>query len=287
MASPASGALPPGPDHPRPLHRLTGADGKWADALLRLVADIPLYGVEKSFKLGPGEMLRDRFLVGLKPAQWPRLRVDEIRTALAMPEGSYTQMAADLKRANFLGLAYESGPRQRVFKAYVEFPVPAQRLAGPKPGTVAAHMIYHGYKWDPDHGQDAALTQYWWAPELTLAEIQGCIAGHQTAITRPAVRAAVEDIVAHCARHCDARKFQYIEAREGAGSRVSYDLNIYAAALPVGAVAGMLRAAGQALTVDSAALDALLAEIADRPLGHVSAGTDRHGQDFLTLYYEH
>ena len=268
------------------MHHLKGDDAKWADALLRLVAGVPLYGVEKSFKLGPGELLRDRFLVGLKPAEYAKLNLDGLRAALAMPERSFASMAADLKRANFLGLAYEPGSRQRVFKAYVEFPVPARRLAGPTPGTVAAHMIYHGYKWDPDRGEDAALTRYWWAPELDLAEIGACIARQQANITRPEIRATVEQIVARCARDCDARKFQYIEAREGAGSRASYDLNVYAAALPVAEVAGLLRGAARALAVDPAALETLLAQCADCTLGHVSAGTDRHGQDFLTIYHE-
>ena len=270
----------------RPVHHLQGEDAKWANALLRLVAGLPLYGVEKSFKLGPGELLRDRFLVGLQPAGYAKLNLGALRASLAMPERSFAGMAADLKRANFLGLAYESGARQRVFKAYVEFPVPARRLAGPTPGTVAAHLIYHGYKWDPDRGEDAALTEYWWAPELELAEIRACIAGHQANIRRAELRAAVEQIVARCARDCDARQFQYIEAREGAGSRVSYDLNVYAAALPVEAVAGQLRGAARALAIDAAALQALLTQCAGRTLGHVSAGTDRHGQDFLTIYHE-
>ncbi|MDB5804276.1 MAG: tryptophan halogenase [Betaproteobacteria bacterium] len=268
------------------MHQLKGDDASWANALLRLVAGLPLYGVEKSFKLGPAELLRDRFLLGLKPDAYARLDLDALRTALAMPERSFASMAADLKRANFLGLAYESGAKQRVFKAYVEFPVPARRQPGPTPGSVAAHMIYHGYKWDPDRGEDAALTQYWWAPQLTLAEIGACIARHQADIKRAEVRATVQQIIARCARDCDARQFQYIEAREGMGSRVSYDLNVYPAALPLAEIAGPLKNAALALAVDPLALEALLAQSAGRTLGHVSAGTDRHGQDFLTIYHE-
>ncbi|HEY4372174.1 MAG TPA: hypothetical protein VGN52_09635 [Burkholderiales bacterium] len=268
------------------LHRLREGDAGWANALLRLVQDVPLYGAEKSFKLSPGELLSDRFLIGLAPKVWPQLRFEELRAALAMPPASFAAMMADLKRANFLGLAYEGSAAQRVFKAYVEFPVPAQRLPGPAPGSVAAHLIYHGYKWDPDRGEDAALTRYWWAPELTADEIRHCLARHQAGIGHAAVRAAAQGMVEHCMRHGDARRFQYIEAREGAGSRVSYDLNVYAAQRPLGEVADLVRDAARALGVDTAALDTLLAESAGRMLGHVSAGTDRRGRDFLTVYYE-
>lgn len=272
---------------PPPLHHLSGADAAWADALVRLVNGIPLFGVEKSVKLGPGELLRDRFLLGLKPEAWPRVQLEQLRDALAMPAHSYASMRADLNRANFLGLAYESGPEQRIFKTYVEFPVPARRLPGPTPGSVAAHLIYHGYKWDPDRAAETALTRYWWAPELTLPEIAHNITRHQAAIGRAEVRGAVEAIVALAAQRCDARRFQYIEAREGENPRVSYDLNIYPAQLTLADAAAPLHAAARALAVDEAALANLLAEAGDRLLGHVSAGTDRRGRDFLTLYYEY
>lgn len=46
----------------------------------------------------------------------------------------------------------------------------------------------------------------------------------------------------------------------------------------------MLRQLGQDLGVPAAALDTLLQEHAALPLGHVAAGIDRRGQDFLSIY---
>ncbi len=274
-------------DVQRQIHTLGGQGAGWANALLGLVAGIELYGVEKSFKMGPGQVLAERFLVGLKPPAWPKLRLDHMCSHLGMPERTFALLAADLKRANFLGLAFEEGSSRRLFKAYVEFPVPTRRLPGPTPGTVAAHLIYHGYKWDPDLGEDAALTRYWWSPGLTLDEIGVCLARHEQALALPEVRLVPKTLLERCAGRTDAANLHYIEAREDGKSRVSFDLNLYAATLSVADAGDLVRSAGRAFAIEPAIIEALLARVSDRILGHVSAGIDRDGSDFVTLYYEH
>jgi hypothetical protein len=270
----------------RPLHALQGQSAAWANALLGMVAGLELYGVEKSFKMGPGQLLCERFLVGLQPPAWPKLGLDHMCSRLAMPERTFGLLAADLKRANFLGLAFEEARGRRLFKAYVEFPVPAQRLPGPVPGSVAAHLIYHGYKWDPDRGVDAALTRYWWSPGLSFTEISVCLARHEQAQTPGAIRSVPRALLARCGGRAGAADLKYLEAREDGGSRISFDLNLYAAMLRMEDVADIVRPAGLAFDIDPGLLDRFLASVSDRILGHVSAGIDRDGSDFVTLYYE-
>lgn len=204
-----------------------------------------------------------------------------------MPTRTQAMLAGDLPRANFLGLAFEEGVGRRLFKAYVEFPVPTRRLPGPKTDTVRSHTIYHGYKWDPDRGEDAALTRYWWTPGLTSSEIEACLSRHLEALSRPEIRATPKALLARCSQRAEATRFQYLEAREDGKSRSSFDLNLYAAEMSLGSVADIVRPAGHAFGIAPGLLDAFLAGVSDRVLGHVSAGIDRDGTDFLTLYYEH
>lgn len=271
----------------RLLHSLVGQGARWANTLLGSVAGIELFGVEKSFKMGPGQLLSERFLVGLQPPVWPKLNLDQLLLRLGMPKRTCSLLMSELGRANFLGVAFEEGVERRLFKAYVEFPVPTRRLPGTVPGTVATHTIYHGYKWDPDRGEDAALTRYSWSPGLTADEINVSLSRHLEALSRPEIRAVPTALLSRSAKRADATKFQYLEAREDGKSRVSFDLNLYAAEMRMAEVTDIVQSAGNALAIDPDLLDPFLGRISDRILGHVSAGIDRDGSDFVTLYYEH
>jgi hypothetical protein len=271
----------------RRLHTLDGQGAAWADALVGMVTGIELHAIERSFKMSAGQLLCERFLVGLRPPAWPKLRLDHLCSHLAMPERSFALLAADLERANLLGLAFEESRGRRRFKAYAEFPVPARRQPGPVPGTAAAHLICHGYKWDPDRGVDAALTRYWYAPGLSFEEISTCLAQHEQARAPAAIRTAPQALLARCRGRATAADLMYVEAREDGGSRVSFDLNFYAATLRMEDVADIVRPTGQAFAIEAGLLDRFLGSISDRVVGHISAGIDRDGSDFLTLYYQH
>ncbi|MEX0642051.1 MAG: hypothetical protein WD468_05090 [Pirellulales bacterium] len=81
-------------------------------------------------------------------------------------------------------------------------------------------------------------------------------------------------------------QFIYLEVEEEGTLRRSFDLNIYAAGLRVAQVADVLEQAALEYGLSAVELERLLALIGGLRLGHIAGGTDRRGDDFLTIYYE-
>jgi len=160
-------------------------------------------------------------------------------------------------------------------------------MNGALPGSVLSHIIYHGYKWDPDRGEDAAVTRYWWTPGLTAEEIDGSLSRHLVNLSRAEVAAVPKALLRLCCQRTQGTAIQYLEAREDGSTRSSFDLNLYAAEIRLGMVGDLVHRTGRSFGIESQTLDTLLKGVSDRTLGHVSAGVDRDGGDFLTLYYEH
>jgi hypothetical protein len=78
----------------------------------------------------------------------------------------------------------------------------------------------------------------------------------------------------------------YVEAAEQGNPRRSFDLNFYKVGLRVGELRAPLSRLCKSYSIPSAKLEALLAQSAARPFGHLSGGLGRKGEDFLTVYYE-
>jgi hypothetical protein len=74
-------------------------------------------------------------------------------------------------------------------------------------------------------------------------------------LSLPEIRSAAKTLLMRCAGRTDATNLQYIEAREDGKSRVSFDLNIYAAMLRLADAGDIVRAAGRAFAIDTPTLD--------------------------------
>lgn len=268
-----------------PLHQLHGPGRVVANRLLQLVANIALQGIERSIKFAPGQFLHERFLVGIAPAQWSGALLSGLSTDLLMPAGLQEQFAAALGRANFLGLGFEQGEHACGYKAYIEYPLLV--LASGSNDQVAPVLQYQGFKWIPGQPDQFLVTDYLWRPRLSLAGIAQQFEHHLGQSSSPAITTLLRQVLNEAALRQDAAEFIFLEVAEPDSRRQSVDLNIYSAGLLVAQFIPQLYALAAQFGLNQQAVSQVLERDKQQVLGHVSAGCDRHGRDFLTVYFDH
>ena len=268
-----------------PVHQLDGPARAYACRLLHLVANIPLQGIERSIKFAPHQFLHERFLVGIAPAQWRPALLSGIATTLLMPTALQEQFAAALARANFLGLGFEQGEQRCGYRAYIEYP-----LLVPDSGSsdqVVPVLQYQGFKWSPEQPDKFVVTDYLWRPRLSLAGIRKQFEHHLGQSSTSLITTLLSEVLDQAALRGDAAEFVFLEVAEPGSTRQSVDLNIYSAGLLVAQFIPHLYVIAAQFGLDPQVVSPVLESAGTQMLGHVSAGCDRHGQDFLTVYFDH
>lgn len=269
---------------PRPIHQLRGAARVFANRLLQVVANIPLKGIERSIKFGPGLFLSERFLVGIAPAYWSPTLLSSLTTALQMPAAMLSQFGAALAQANFLGLGFEQGEHDCSYKAYIEYPL-LVRASGSSDHVVPV-LQYQGFKWHPEHPDKFVVADYLWYPRLSCAGIALQFGQHLAQLTTPMIATLLHQVLNEAALQQDAADLIYLEVAEPGSTRQSVDLNIYSAGLLVAQFIPQLYAIAAQFGLEPQVVSSGLESAGPQMLGHVSAGCDRHGQDFLTVYFD-
>lgn len=285
------------------LHQLTGPSAEAANRLLDLSANIPLAGIERSCKFGPGILSRERLLLGQTAALLAGTTLDAAPRFLKLPASAKLAYMQDRLRANFIYLGFDGSASSLSYRIYLEFPVNLAQQRDPATDQMAPALLARGYKWDAlrpelDH-YDA--TDYWWHPRLTVDQIHMRLAalwaqqpdgadappaaGADGGQATGAAQALVQRTIDLARARSNALNWQYLEVTEPASSRQSFDLNVYEANLRMAELEGEMRALAQALGIADADLTAFLKDTADATLGHVSGGMGRDGRPFMTLYY--
>lgn len=256
-----------------------------SDTLLEAARTLKLpYGEELSFKLRPGQLLDDRLLLGWQVRDFPVTQfIDWLLQSQGLPHLAADALREHAAAANTVGLSVEAGEGQVLYKAYLEFwePIRARMRAGTLgPDPV---LLHYGIKWQA--GTEAfAQAEYHLRPQWTAyAIVQRIQALHPPGRTSLALSTA-NALVQRGSIRAPRAPMLYLEAQEAGSARHSCDINLYQTGLRLEDGAGLLRQLGQSLNVPAAPLDALLHAHAQLPLGHVAAGIDRHGQDFLSVY---
>lgn len=228
-------------------------------------------GFEQSFKLFDGALLANRFLAGINRARLSVAELDRICVRLGMPAPLLEAMRAEAKRATTVHFGYEEGVTSSIFKVYLEF---AGDLHGSRPV-----LLHSAMKWDVQHPERATRGRYTCIPGAAPADIVLRVRD----IARGPSRDACERILAVAFERSFA--LMYLDVSETENERRSFDINLHAAQLRVAEVQQPLLDACERYGVPLARLDALFARIGATRLAHISAGTNRDGQDFLTVYY--
>lgn len=256
-----------------------------SDHLLKAAQALGLpYGQELSFKLRPGELLDDRLLLGWQVRDFPVTQfIDWLLQTQGLPQRAADTLRERAAAANTVGLSVEAGEGRVLFKAYLEFwePIRARMQAGtlgPDPA-----LLHYGIKWQAGTA-NYAQAEYHLHPQWTAYAIVQRIQALQ-ASGRPSLALGTANaLVQRGSARAPRAPMLYLEAQEAGSARHSCDINLYQTGLRLEDGAGLLRELGRSLAVPAAPLDALLHMHARLPLGHVAAGLDRHGQEFLSIY---
>ncbi|MEP6563580.1 MAG: hypothetical protein ABJB10_00490 [Mesorhizobium sp.] len=245
------------------------------------------FGLERSAKLGDGDINEDRFLAivhkdSLGPDAKAGLRA--IARKLSLPEAMLAMLCDHLGEAEIVHFGYEGG-KAGLYKIYVEFSGRVRRglAKGAEPATELVHIAV---KWRPDDPQSARVSRYVWpAAARGVEAIKGRLAGlRPDAGASPSVDAAF-DMIEVARHHCPEERIFFMEVQEDGSPRHSFDINMYSAGLQVAAVEQAIRRLGKAYAIAPAKLDEFLSRITGEPLGHLSGGLGRNGRDFATLYF--
>ena len=250
----------------------------------RLVEQMDLRcGYEKSFKLIERQLLRNRYLLGIEKSILDGEKLALICEQMQLPKKFVRPFLNASAEANLVLLGFEEGVGDCTYRIYLEYWDRMRRRISAAQPPYQPMTLFQGYKWSADGGDIAVLTDYVCHPRLTVDEIVSrirAIGGDSEAF------AIAIEIVSRAACLAGDRAFIYLEASEDDNPRNSFDLNLYPAAMTMESIYPWMRRLFDHYRIPVAELESLFRECASRPLGHLSAGIDRQGRDFFTVYYE-
>jgi hypothetical protein len=236
--------------------------------------------VESSFKVTHGQLLQDRFLLGVgrQEAQgnWDE-RITSICENVGMPDNLLVAFAQSLPEANHIYFGVEKGEQTLTFKAYLEF----------RDKIEAGHSrpLFSGFKWDTSAPSRQAVTQYAWFPSLPIPEMLERLRSTIDPRRHPELLDIVEGIVERTAEKIPHSDVQYLEVTEEGNPRQSFDIHIYKAGYPLEILQPFLLKAARHYAIPSERFRTLYERIKTQRFGHLAGGVDRENRDFMTVYY--
>lgn len=258
-------------------------------SLMRHVGQLaPRVDFERSFKLTHGRLSPDRFLLGVEAPRGTQ-GADQAITALCqtlgMPAEFLLTFQQALPDANHVYFGAERDQQSLTFKSYLEFRDKVVSQPCDAAGRPQAGELYVGYKWDARMPTRCAVSHYHWLRDLSPGEIERHAQGLVGGDPRAGLGAVTAAFFARALEAVTPQAIQFLEVREVGNPRRSFDINVYKMESRLADWVTPLQMAGEHFTLPAGALDVLLGRIGAERLGHVAAGVDRQGRDFLTLYY--
>jgi hypothetical protein len=243
------------------------------------------FGFEKSFKMSAGILQGDRVILGVRTALAAPRAILEICRELGMPQAHLAQLEARLPEANTAGFGFEGGARGDSFKVYLEFWERLRERLQEDPRNVEPALLFLGFKWDARGAGPGIVARYTCHPRLS---VKGILRRMAPLYGDPSASAAAarEIMALAAARIARDDSFVYVEAEEQGNPRRSFDLNLYKAGLRVADLRLPLSRLCERYSIPGAQFESLLDECGTRPFGHLSGGSGRGREDFLTVYYE-
>jgi hypothetical protein len=242
----------------------------------------PLEGYERSFKLCAGRLLANRFLMGIPVERIAPPGLFEICHELAMPDRFIERVKAELPGANTVHFGFEEGNGGGIFKLYLEY---WNRLNPARERGDDSVLLHRAYKWDALDGERSMVANYRCFLRLSREQTLSRIAAIYGGETDHPAFGFVDRLVALACTRTD-EKLMYLEVSEEQNPRASFDLNFHAAGLKLGEIEPQLMAMCRHHEVPAEQFALLWQGIATRTLGHLSGGSSRDGEDFMTIYYD-
>jgi tryptophan halogenase len=271
---------------PDAVNRNSGA-GLSADGLCRRFRALGLsWGQEDSFKLlKPSRLLAHRFLAGVPLDVVDSRVLLSLGDELGIPAVAREALAARLAAANAVFYGIEDRPQGPVFKMYLEFWDEARRLVRSSGGR-APVVLHWGVKWSADRPGHFEQAQYLCHPLLSTRDALRRIAALYVGTAITGSGDSAQAIVRQAWKAAPEAALLYVEVEEDGNPRRSFDINLYPAALRVSDIAPALRDVANRFDIAADRFEPHLQRLAALPLGHLSGGLDRHGDEFLSVYAE-
>jgi len=257
--------------------------------LLETLKGLDVPGVlERSFKMFRHTLLTNRILVGFKRDSLSLQAADKLRdlcVRLKMPGGFLEAFYEQIAEANILFFGFEENEQGSRYKAYLEFGDRLARAKAERPESPEPVLIYLGFKWDPEDPSRASLARYTCRPSLSVADMLERIAGTFYEHRQDTPLRITREILELASKRASHEKFLYIETEEDNTPRSSFDLNLYNARLRLEEVYPWLLELCRHYAISPETFHAAYAPVRALPFGHLTGGVDRHGQDFLSVYF--
>lgn len=263
---------------------------------------------ERSFKMCPGGLFTQRYLLGVPAMRVGHARLVEAARRLGMPADMRRCFERALAGASMALFGFEDGPQGPVLKAYAEYrarlgpALAAARDPGVWPSP--AVELFRGFKWQvaclrgaeaggaalgdvPPLGAGPGVqTVYRVLPGLCRQQVHAEVDARLSDAWAAPLRVAVLGILARAHRARPAFAALWLDLGESDGPVRGFDLNLYDAGLYVQDVAGAVARLAEAFGIGRGLVQRLLGAAGGALLGHVSAGRGRDGQPYLTVYFE-
>jgi len=259
---------------------LTGA----LDILRRVEALRAPFGFERSVKLVDGALYDDRCLMSLHrsalgPA--PCRLLTQMVSKFGAPDPVCLALHEALRGAEVVHIGHESEDGAAVRKLYFEY-VSRARAAMARGEPVLVHLAY---KWAMNGDHATAVTRYVWRPCPTLRDAEARVAERLPQTRAPRARATALALLDKAAALANNGELNMLDVEEPGNPRQSLDMNLYDAGLTIAGVETLLARAGEAFSIAPARLDAAFQRDRAAALGHLGAGIDRRGREFVTFYF--
>lgn len=243
-------------------------------------------GYERSFKMLPGRILANRYLLGV---DLKNLSVEQLRTIcqrLNMPEEFFPPLEEHLSDANLVFVGFEDNPPSGTYKVYLEFWERVKSEVQSQGSSVDPKLLHVGFKWNVADNTQRTISRYLCYPllsaEVILQRMARIYAGYGGCTSLE----IVFQIISLAASRADPGSFIYLEVLEGDNVRRSFDINLYSAMLSLGSIWPALLRLRDHFAIPTAPFEQLNRVTSNKLLGHVSGGIDQHGVEFVTIYYE-
>ena len=260
-----------------------------AQELIRTMSELNVeIAIERSFKAYKRQLLDKRFLMGINCKDLEDRsegRLTTICQAIGMPQNLLKSFMKYRPDANHIYFGFEENEKTIVYKAYLEFRDKIEEKIRTRGIDSESDLLFLGFKWDANDNTRQAITHYEWFPSLPVPGIlvrlraasETCSNKGWLEISKSFVQQAEERI-----SHDD---IQYLEVSEVGNPRKSFDINMYKAQLKLMDLYPLLLKTMQHYAISVDKFHSLYERIQTDRFGHLAAGVDREGRDFLTVYY--
>ncbi|HSU66019.1 MAG TPA: hypothetical protein VLJ39_04075 [Tepidisphaeraceae bacterium] len=249
-----------------------------ADLLLDAVSSLRIpFGLERSFRIGPGRIFDNRFLLsisrGALGAEADR-RLLELVTRIDLPSEFVSSADRLIRGSRFVHFGFEQEDQSASFKLYFERPAPLR--------PTAPVLLYEAFKWDIGNPARRTVSRYVWNP-LSPAQLSARI--HSMHTTDSELARLAVSILDRAFQTLGQGDLRLLEVTDEGTARQSWDVNLYAANVRIVDLEQMVRALSRHFAIDEALVAGICEPIRTSLVGHIAGGVHRDGNEFFTVYH--